>query len=79
MVALPRFFGAAAPRFFGVLRFFADAAVGVPYLLASALGWGEGRIESIGYEYGNTFLYTAGLVNMLVILDAFDIAQGRKE
>ena len=64
--------------FFGLLRFVADAAIGLPYLLSSVLGWGEGRIESIGYEYGNTFLYTAGLVNMLVILDAYDIAQVRK-
>jgi hypothetical protein len=30
------------------------------------------------YEYGNTFLLIAGLLNYLNILDAFDIAAGRK-
>lgn len=37
------------------------------------------RIQSVTYEYGNTFLLTAGLMNMLLILDAFDIATGRKD
>ncbi|HEX9426544.1 MAG TPA: DUF6677 family protein [Candidatus Polarisedimenticolia bacterium] len=37
------------------------------------------RIRSVTYEYGNTFLLTAGLMNMLLILDAFDIATGRKD
>lgn len=31
------------------------------------------------YEYGNTFLLIAGLLNYLAMLDAFDIAAGRKE
>jgi len=33
---------------------------------------------AITYEYGNTFVIVAGLLNMLVVLDAFDIAKGRK-
>ena len=64
--------------FFGFLRFFADIAIGLPYLAGIILGWGEGDIRSLGYEYGNTYLYTAGLINMLLVIDAFDIALGRK-
>jgi hypothetical protein len=30
------------------------------------------------YEYGNTFLLIAGLLNYLTMLDAFDVAAGRK-
>ncbi len=30
------------------------------------------------FEYGNTFLLVAGLLNYLVMLDAFDISAGRK-
>jgi hypothetical protein len=30
------------------------------------------------FEYGNTFLLVAGLLNYLAMLDAFDIAVGRK-
>lgn len=66
------------PGFFGLLRFFANAATGMFYILGKLLGFGAGDIRSFGYEYGNTFLYTSGLINMLVILDAFDISKGRK-
>jgi hypothetical protein len=60
------------------LAAFADLGVGVPYLLAEVLGAGAGRVVAISYEYGNAFLIVAGLLNMLVVLDAFDVAQGRK-
>lgn len=36
------------------------------------------HVRSVTFEYGNTFLLTAGLMNLLLILDAFDIAIGRK-
>ena len=39
---------------------------------------GAGRVVAITYEYGNAFIIVAGLLNMLTVLDAFDIAQGRK-
>ena len=65
--------------FFGLLRFIADAAMGLPYILGKIMEWGPGNIRSAGYEYGNTYLFTAGLINMLLILDTFDIARGRKE
>jgi hypothetical protein len=32
----------------------------------------------VTWEYGNCFLIVAGLLNALVVLDAFDIAMGRK-
>ncbi len=35
--------------------------------------------QRLTYEYGNTFLLVAGLLNYLATLDAFDIAAGRKE
>lgn len=37
------------------------------------------RVKIATYEYGTTFLLTAGLMNILLILDAFDIAGGRKD
>ena len=56
----------------------ADLGVGAPYFLARALGLGDGRVVAQTYEYGNSFLVVAGLLNMLVVIDAFDIALGRK-
>jgi TM2 domain-containing membrane protein YozV len=37
-----------------------------------------GTILSPTYEYGCAFLLTAGLMNLLLVLDAWDIASGRK-
>ena len=51
---------------------------GVPYFLADLLGFGAGVVTAATYEYGNTFIIVAGLLNMLVALDAYDIALGRK-
>jgi hypothetical protein len=51
---------------------------GLPYLGASLLGLGKGVVTAATYEYGNTFIIVAGLLNMLVTLDAYDIALGRK-
>jgi uncharacterized protein DUF6677 len=50
----------------------------VPWVLARMLGAGAGQVTAVTYEYGNTFLIVAGLLNSLVVLDAFDIAMGRK-
>jgi len=61
-----------------VLAAIADLGIGMPYFAAKALGAGAGRVVAITYEYGNTFVIVAGLLNMLVVLDAFDIAKGRK-
>jgi hypothetical protein len=35
-------------------------------------------ISSLMFGYGTTFLISAGLMNMLLMMDAFDIAIGRK-
>ncbi len=60
------------------LAAFADVGIGLPYVVARLLGGGGGRVVAVTYEYGNTFLIVAGLLNMLVVLDVFDVAQGRK-
>ena len=40
---------------------------------------GGGSPSAAGFAYGNTFLYTAGLMNLLAVLDASDIARGDKD
>ena len=39
---------------------------------------GGGNPVDAGFFYGKTFLYTAGLMNLLVVLDVHDIASGDK-
>ena len=56
----------------------ANRGIGAPYFLARMMDAGAGTVTAVAYEYGNTFLMAAGLLNFLVILDAFDIAMSRK-
>ena len=56
----------------------ADLGIGLTYFLARALGYGAGDVRAVTYEYGNAFLIVAGLLNLLVVLDAYDVALGRK-
>jgi hypothetical protein len=61
-----------------LLAAFADLGNGLPYLLARVAGLGEGRVVAASFEYGNTFIIVSGLLNMLVSLDAYDVALGRR-
>jgi hypothetical protein len=56
----------------------ANFGVGIPWLLSRMFDLGVGTVTAVTYEYGNSFLIVAGLLNFLVILDAYDIAVGRK-
>ena len=60
----------------------ANLGTGILFIICWLLGIGFGddpvQAARVTYEYGNTFLLIAGLLNYLVMLDAFDIAAGRK-
>jgi hypothetical protein len=40
---------------------------------------GGGSPSAAAFAYGNTFLYTAGLMNLLAVLDVSDIVRGDKD
>jgi TM2 domain-containing membrane protein YozV len=56
----------------------ADVGVGLTYFIATGMGYGAGDVRAVTYEYGNAFLIVAGLLNLLVVIDAYDVALGRK-
>jgi hypothetical protein len=60
----------------------ANLGAGVLYIVCWLGGYGfaddPAQAARATYEYGNTFLLIAGLLNYLTMLDAFDIAAGRK-
>ena len=61
-----------------ILAALGTAGAGLLYFISLFTGV-HGDITSITYEHGTAFAITAGLVNLLLMLDAFDIAEGRKE
>ena len=61
-----------------ILASLGTAGAGLMYFVALFAGV-HGDITSITYEHGTAFAITAGLMNLLLVLDAFDIAEERKE
>ena len=61
-----------------LLEALADFGMGATYFLSKTLGYGAGDVRAVTYEYGNAFLVVAGLLNLLVVIDAYDVALGRK-
>ena len=56
----------------------ANLGIGLAWFITRAMDIGHGLVTAATYEYGNTFMIVAGLLNFLVILDAYDIGMGRK-
>ncbi len=54
-----------------------SVGIGLPYFIARHFG-PFGDIRSITFEYGSAFTLTAGLMNWLLIADAYDIAEEKK-
>ncbi len=65
--------------YLATLATIADLGNGLWYVGAQLAGWGGGRAASATHEAGNAFHWSAGVMNMLVMLDAWDIASGRKD
>lgn len=62
----------------GALATLASLGIGLTHFIAAGLGYGAGDVRAVTYEYGNAFLIVAGLLNLLVVIDAYDVALGRK-
>ena len=60
----------------------ANLGTGILYIVSWLMGTGFAddptKAALATFEYGNTLLLIAGLLNYLTMLDAFDIAAGRK-
>ena len=74
-----RLFGPDFSDLFSILKFLADAGSGLLFWLPLFGGIGIGDPSAYAYDFGNVFIYAAGLLNMLLVIDAFDIAMGRKQ
>jgi hypothetical protein len=75
-----RVYGSSGGSLLAMLANIAAMGAGIPYFIARVGPWSTaGDVTSITYEHGTAFIITAGLMNLLLMLDAYDIAEGRKE
>jgi hypothetical protein len=70
-----------APGFndlYAILKFAADAGAGLLYWIPWMAGAGACDPTAYTHDFANVFIYVAGLLNMLTVIDVFDVARGRK-
>jgi hypothetical protein len=59
--------------------FIGDLSSGILFLLSQWFGYNQPDMAGHVHDYGTKFLVTAGLLNILAIVDAYEIAAGRKD
>ncbi len=59
--------------------FVGDLASGLLYLLTNWLGYNQPDVAGHVHDYGTKFLVGAGLLNVLAMVDAYEIASGKKD
>ncbi len=59
--------------------FVSNLAAGALYLLTTMLGYSQLDVAGHVHDYGTKFLVAAGLLNILAMVDAYEIAVGKKE
>lgn len=75
-------FGGEQGIFVGILHtlsFVGDLGAGVMFWAAYLAGFGREYLARASGDYGTVFFLCAGLLNLLTVLDAYDIATGAKE
>jgi hypothetical protein len=58
--------------------FLGDVASGILYLVTVMLGYNQADLPGAVHDYGTKFLVTAGLLNILAMVDVYEIAARRK-
>lgn len=69
-------FSAGAEDLFDRLGFFADLGAGVFYFLAHQIQTGGADIAHATGDYGTRLFATAGMLNLLTVLEAYDLGRG---
>src|SRR5580692_124166 len=59
--------------------FVCDLAAGALYILTAMFGYAQPDMPGAVHDYGTKFLVTAGLLNILAMADAYEIATGKKD
>jgi hypothetical protein len=71
-------FDSGATDMFDRLGFFADAGAGVFYFLAHMIQTLGADVAHSSGDYGTRLFATAGMLNLLTVLEAYEIGSGRR-
>lgn len=73
-----QYFSLGSPSYLHSLGYLAELSVGVTMRAATFFGYGGGNTFFVCSDYGTAYLISAGMLNLLTVMDAYDIARGRK-
>ncbi len=59
--------------------FIGDVASGLLYFVTTWFGYNQPDMAGHAHDYGTKFLVAAGLLNILAMIDAYEIATGKKD
>ena len=79
MLSQGRFFDFSRESIIDSVGFLGNLCAGLFYFGARLAGYAAPISGSPHSDYGSKFLLVAGLLNVLAILDAYDIAVGKKD
>ncbi len=71
------FFSSHSSSYLQTLGYFGEMCVGIAMPAAKFFDY-SGDAFFVSSDYGTAFLVSAGMLNVLTVLDAYDIALGRK-
>jgi hypothetical protein len=72
-------FSTNSASYLEVLGHYGELCVGVAMPAARFFGYGGGDTFFVSSDFGTAYLVAAGMLNVLAVLDCFDIAMGRKQ
>jgi hypothetical protein len=73
-----QFFSTSSPSYLQILGYYGELCVGLAMPAARFFGYSGGDPFFISSDYGTAYLVAAGMLNVLCVLDCYDIAMGRK-
>jgi Family of unknown function (DUF6677) len=74
-----QFFSTGSGSYLHTLGYFAELSIGAPMPAATFFGYAGGNTYFVCSDYGTAYLISAGMLNVLTILDVYDISLGRKD
>jgi hypothetical protein len=73
-----QFFSTSSPSYLQTLGYYGELCVGLAMPGARFFGYAGGDPFFVSSDYGTAYLVGAGMLNVLAVLDCYDIAMGRK-
>ena len=73
-----QFFTTSSGSYLQTLGYYGELCVGLAMPGAKFFGYSGGDLFFVSSDYGSAYLVAAGMLNVLAVLDTYDIAMGRK-